>query len=215
MRYLITLFAMLTVSGKVDGQEFGSVRGVVLDAGKNPVSGAIVYGLPERDMRHKIQTTSDSTGVFLMTNVPPGAIYLDAYNESLGYPYNAFSFFGVSKGPVKISVSAGRVFPDVVIQLGPKGARLNLEIMNIDGAPVTAGAGLVFTRDDVPRQGRYERGARAKESILVPAVPFRLAVKAAGYQEWHYGGESWQGNEGLIVLTSGGVLNLLVRLKPE
>jgi hypothetical protein len=48
---------------------------------------------------------------------------------------------------------------------------------------------------------------------MVPPVPFRLTVEAAGYEPWHFGGENWQGNGGLINLKSGQSLTLDIRLK--
>jgi hypothetical protein len=191
----------------------GSVQGVVVDIDNRPVTGAIVFGLPEADMRHQLRTTTDSDGRFALVDVPVGAIYIDAYNESAGYPYSFFSFFKVDDRPVKVSVVAGQNTKDVVIRFGPKAAHLNIEITDQGGTRGIEGARLVFSRDAMP--GAYRRGARPKESILVPTVPFRLTVEVPGYKAWHYGGDNWQGKAGLIALKPEESLTLKVRLVPQ
>jgi len=48
----------------------------------------------------------------------------------------------------------------------------------------------------------------------VSLSPFRFTVKASGYKDWHYGGERWQTDAGLIKLPPGGELDLKIRLQP-
>ena len=191
----------------------GAVEGVVLDGDKKPLPGATVYALPEENMANQLRTTTDAAGKFRLADVPVGMAYIDAYKESDGYPYNFFSFFlsPGEKTPNKVPVTARGTTFGVVIQLGARAAHLQLEITSEDGEEVQSS--LLFDRPDMP--GPYSRGARSKESLMVPPVPFRLTVEADGYKPWHYGGENWHGEEGLIALKSGETLKLSVRLKRQ
>lgn len=188
-----------------------SIRGVVVDFENRPVAYATVFGVPDKDFRHQIRDTTASDGRFTLHNVPIGTIYIDAYKESAGYPYSFFSFFKIDDRPVKITVLEGQQNPNnVIIRLGPKAARLSIAVMDQDDEHAIDGAQLRFSRDGIP--GDYRRSARAKETLLIPAVPFRLTVEAAGYKPWHYGGERWKGGEGLLVAKSDETIKLIVQL---
>jgi len=191
----------------------GSVQGVVLDSEGQPLARATVYGYAEENYKETAHTQTDSDGRFTLKGLPVGITYLDAFKESDNYPYNFFAFFR-SPGqntPVIVRVKADQPTTDVVIQLGQRAARLELEIADEDEKPL--GAELVFTRLDQP--GDYSRGGSVdgKVSMLIPPVPFRLMVDMDGYKPWHYGGDKWQGKEGVLSLKSGEVLNLIIRLQ--
>jgi len=164
----------------------GTIEGVVLDDQGKPLADAVVYGLPERDMRDQIHTTTDKNGRFTLHSVPAGGIYLSAFKESDWYPYNFFSFFLTpgQKTPNKVQVKGGQTTASAVIRMGERAARLNIKIEDERGAPLSSAAELVFTRPDMP--GEYSRGVNSKISLLVPPVPFTLAVRAEGYEPWHY-----------------------------
>jgi len=49
-------------------------------------------------------------------------------------------------------------------------------------------------------------------TIQVPFVPFRLMLRADGYDSWYCAGKNWTGKAGLIALKSGQILSLDVRL---
>ncbi len=83
-----------------------------------------------------------------------------------------------------MQVSAPKETTEVNFKLGDKAARLELEIVDDLGAPITKTAQLVFTRPDVP--GSYRMGAGNKESLLVPPVKFHLAVDVPGFKQWNY-----------------------------
>jgi hypothetical protein len=214
MRYLLAigLFVSVAVHGQIDNPNaFGSARGVVLDNEGKPLAGATVYALPELHMLHQIRTSCDATGRFALGGLPAGGVYLDAFKESDGYPYNMFSFYisPAQRTPVKIEISPGKVIANVVLQLGLRAAYLQLDIADDDGTPVDGE--LLFDRLDIP--GPYSRGVRAKERFMVPPVPFRVTFEAGGFLPWHYGEEKWQSKAGLITLKSGETLHLSIRLK--
>lgn len=188
---------------------------VVLDDRGQPLAGAHVVGIPEENFKAEISTTSDARGTFTLTNVPTGLVYVGAYKESDGYPNAFFAFYNTSdQAWVKANVEAGGAAPYVVIKLGPKAAYLTIEITDQNGKPVEAQ--LLFTREDGKEGSKpYSRSAPpANESVMVPPVRFRLTVQADGYESWHYGGQAWQGKDGLINLKSGEKLSLSVQLRP-
>jgi hypothetical protein len=161
----------------------GSVSGVVLDDEGRLISGATVYALPEKDMRKQLRTTTDERGRFLLEAIPAGGVYVDAYKESEGLPYNYFAFFKTTeRTPVKVDVQEGSVTTGVVIQVGPKAGYLTVTIPDQDGIVLEQGATLVFTRDDIP--GPYKVGVKLPHSMLVPPVPFRFSIEVDGFESW-------------------------------
>ena len=142
--------------------------------------------------------------------MPSGDVFLYAHKESEGYPDQVFAFFATgNRSWISSKVEVRRVTQGVTIQLGEKAAYLNIEIT--DEKRTRLAGGLTFTRNDQP--GHYQSSTSGAESIMVPPVPFRLTVEVPGYEPWHYGGENWQSNSGLITLKSGQSLNLDIRLK--
>lgn len=209
---LIALAATIATTVQVGRTEHSdSATGVVLDSAGKPLAGATVYALPELDMLHQIRTSTDSAGRFTLRDLPPGSVYLDAFKESDGYPYNMFSFFKSpgERTPVKIKIAAGKVTANVVLQMGLRAAYLQFDITNDDGSPVDGE--VLFDRLDMP--GPYSRGVNARELLMVPPVPFRLTFRAAGYLPWHYGGKRWRAQEGLITLKSGETMRIPIHLK--
>src|SRR5262249_10128337 len=88
-------------------------------------------------MRKQLTTSTDEPGRFLLEAVPTGAVYVDAYKESEGLPYNFFAFFKTTdRTPVKIDVQKGNLTGGVVIHVGPKAGYLNVTVMDQDGMMV-------------------------------------------------------------------------------
>jgi hypothetical protein len=104
----------------------GTIEGIVLDEQGKPLPDAVVYGLPEKDMRNQLHTTTDKDGRFTLHNVPVGGVYLSAFKESAWYPYNFFSFFITpdQKTPNEVQAKDGETTKGAVIQLGERAARL-------------------------------------------------------------------------------------------
>lgn len=163
----------------------GAISGKVLQKDGTPLAGATVYAMPALDMRQQIRTQTDRNGVFLLTGIPPGDVYVDAYDEEEGYPYSLFAFFAIpgSDDMKKVVVAANIATTDVIIRFADKAGRLKLDILDDHGKPIL-GAELSFTRPDL--RGDYAMGSGAEVSMLVPPVPFRLTIKAGGFRPWHY-----------------------------
>jgi len=199
-----------------------SVAGVVLDQQGKPIPDANVWALAG-DVQYSITTTSDAAGMFTLLNIPIGDVYVLAFKESEGYPYPFYAFYRTKndRSSVNVEAKAGEVTSGVTLQLGPKAAHLKIEATDENGAPVQVA--LQLDRDDTP--GPYSTsvptdprlvGVRfIKGVMLVPPVPFRLAVLANGYETWHDGESNYAGKAGLITLKSGQTLTLAVRLRKK
>lgn len=214
--FVITVFLSLAVAGfnPAATTGSGSVEGIVLDGNGAPLSHAVTYALPEQDMTKPISVTADETGKFVMKDVPAGIVYVAAFKESAGYPYNFFSFFIMpGERMPKVEVKSGETTKDVVVRLGAKAAHLNIEITDSEGHPIDRNVQLTFTRLDIP--GDYQTAAKASKSLQVPPVPFRLRAETEGYEAWHYGGDKWMGKEGLISLKSEESFKVSIRLRPS
>ena len=179
------------------------MTGVVLDDEGRFIRDATVYALPEKDMRKQLTTVTDERGRFLLEAVPAGVVYVNAYKESEGLPYNFFAFFKTTgRTPVKIDVPEGNVATGVVIQVGPKSGYLNVMVMDQDGMMLEQEAALVFTRDDMP--GSYKISVKLPHSMLVPPVAFRFSIEVRGFESW---------NSELIRLRPSEDFNAVVSLK--
>jgi hypothetical protein len=215
--YVLTFLSLIPSAVGYAGQlpmASGTLRGVVLDGDGKPLPGANVYATEEADSKKQFPTVCNDAGQFTLVGLPEGTIYLSAFKESDGYPYDFFAFYA-SPGentPIKLEIKAAQTIRDVRIQLGRRAARLNFSITDQDGRPLEKGASIIFTRLDQANQP-YGRGARSNESWLVPPVPFRFSVEAKGFRTWHYGGDSWQDKDGIISLASGQILTLVIRLQ--
>jgi hypothetical protein len=116
---ILAIFALLAAQGAGRKQTVGSVQGIVFDDNGEPLPNAIVYGLPGQEMSHQIRRTTDLDGRFKPDGIPPGWVYVDAYKESAGYPYNFFSFFLTDgKTPVKVDVTADKTTEGIILNLG-------------------------------------------------------------------------------------------------
>lgn len=182
---LISLLLLIAVVPSTQAQEsLGSIEGFVRDLSGKPITDATVYGYRVENVRHRITTTTDSSGKFIFREVSPGGYNIHAFKESEGYADTMFSFFanGNKKAWRPVSVQANRKI-NINLTLGPRYAVLKISIRDQNGNP--SGASLTFIRLDDPKRP-YQRGGdlSGDVSMLVPAVPFRLRVEREGYTPW-------------------------------
>jgi len=164
---------------------YGSIKGVVVESDDRPLKGATVYVLPALDMRHQLRAQTDADGKYLIAGVPIGEAYISVFDEDKGYPYNFFSFFqNPGQETHKFVISHQGETAEVNFKLGRKAGRLQIEILDDDGSPITQTADLIFTRPDVP--GYYRLAAGNTASLLVPPVKFHIAVNVPGFKQWNY-----------------------------
>jgi hypothetical protein len=167
------------------------------------VSKALVYAFPEQVTSKQIQTTADQQGRFVFKGLPTGRVYLGAFRKSDAFPCNFFAFFKHTfQNFSSIEVKTGRVFPDVVINLGHNLPRLTIDLVDENGTSVRRPMAMVFTRDDMP--GDYRQATAGPYSMLVPCVPFMFSVEVEGCQLWR---------SERIVLQPGETLEIPVKLQ--
>jgi hypothetical protein len=186
MKALFSLSLLIAVVALAQGQErLGSIEGFVHDLSGKPITKATVYGYQLDNVRHRITTTTDSTGKFVFIGVAPGRYNIHAYKESDGYADTMFSFFanGNKKAWRPVSVQPNQKSKDINLTLGPKYAVLKISVRDQNGNP--SGASLTFTRLDDPKRP-YQRGGdlSGELTMLVPAVPFRVRAERAGHKPW-------------------------------
>jgi hypothetical protein len=200
----------------VEAPPVGSLAGTVVDESGAAVARATVYAIPEGLRR--VMTQSDDSGKFTLKDLPPGNVRVYAYKDRDGYP-DPFSW-PVSIGREKAR-QAARIFKDkttsgITLVLGPKAPVLTGTLVDqVTGRPVRAT--ITLNAPDDPRLF-YHAGALGQPDaafrVLAATTPFRMKATADGYQDWHYGGDQWQTEAGLIQLSPGAELRLEIKLQP-
>lgn len=183
---LMSLLLLIAAVPSAQAQEgAGSIEGIVRDLNGKPITEATVYGYQVDNVRHRITTTTDSSGKFVFSRVAPGQYNIHAYKESEGYADTMFSFFanGNKRAWRPVSVQVNQKSKDINLTLGPKYAVLKISVRDQNDKP--SGASLIFTRLDDPKRP-YQRGGdlSGELTMLVPAVPFRVRAERAGYKPW-------------------------------
>jgi hypothetical protein len=219
MRALFTLpIALVLATGQVpitsEQSSVGALAGTVLDCTGQPLADATVVVRPEKNMVKEFRAQTDAQGGFLVTNIPAGGVYVDAFKESEGYPHVRFAFFRMpnhSPYEEKLTIRAGETTVGAVIRLGVKAAVLRFKITDEKGKPI--GAAAEFQRPHLGRGGNLGTSLQPDQMLLVPPVPFRFTVERDGYAPWHYGGDKWDQDAGLVRLQSGQTLEVAVQLR--
>ncbi|QHN04758.1 carboxypeptidase regulatory-like domain-containing protein [Granulicella sp. WH15] len=194
--------------------ETGSVQGIVLDEARNPIPYATVYGTPGKDMHKPLRATADAEGKFILLNLPPGVVYLDAANEHEGYVHSIFSFYVMpgERKPV-VNLHVDEAIHNTVIQIGPKAAYLQLNIHDESGNPLQATLNL--SRPNMGHSGDLSSSKPEDGVFPVPPVPFHVGVFALGYEPWDYADADSNDRDGLLRIRSGETLNLDICLHKD
>ena len=204
----LLLFVAFVAAQGPEGRNLGTVEGVVLNENNNPLSGAIVTcnASPSRYSRPPSATT-DSKGRFVLERVPSDLpeVAVWAYKESAGYVNVGGAFYiGSEVDHAILKIEDGKTTHGVVLN-ATKGAHLNLKFIDQNGTSIDASFQLEFRRPDNPEYGYLETSTNKRDfTMLVPAVPFKFIVQAAGYKPW---------SSDLLSPKSGATLKLKVRLE--
>jgi len=200
--------------------KWGTIEGVVVNIEGKPLANSTVTAYMEEQatvggekaIRDVTQYQTNGEGQFSL-HLPEGKVWLSAHKNSEGYPYSFFAFY-ITPGQEfpTVEVKSGQTTKGVVVRVGAKAAHLDYQVVDDDGKPVPGR--FVFARLDQPDRP-YSTSALAKDDLLVPPTPFRATFEAKGYKPWHYGGDNWQGNDGVISLKPGEILNVAIRLRRE
>jgi len=219
----LSLIALAAVKNKARAQGAaavpGSIEGHVIDDRSQPMRGATVYamslnGLPEAAIQ--IETLTDELGRFHLAPVSPGTATVHAYKERDGYPDTAFAFFVTNPQSVPtVSVSSGATTSGVVVRLGPKGGWLTGSVLDAETKASVRDASFNLSRSDPPNisvsTGPVQENGQI--NLLVPSsIGMRLEVCAPHYHPWRFGGDQWQGPNGVIKVEPVGKFVLEIRL---
>ena len=197
----------------------GRLSGIVLDERAQAAPGVTVQagntGYPIQGALPSTQT--DAEGHFALAGLLPGHTYVNAFKEAAFYP-NASSNFWDGEGLAWVEVPVGGEVSEIVLKLKPAG-RLQVKTMKAATRAVIDQFVVVLERDGEPNRGMG--GGRLGDWWLVPTVPIRLCVTAAGFQAAWYGGDGTFERSVPItlaprqILTARVSLRLLNRAAPE
>jgi hypothetical protein len=195
----------------------GSITGTVFGADDEPIVSAQVEAEPVDGItpeHPRLRKSATTTGTFIFNDLRPANFRLSATKSELGYTGKMSSPFFAVPGrefPI-VTVTAGSV-ATVEIRLGPKNGYVNMVITDKDGKPITSNAHVVMSRPDIPE--RLEQDARNRAFFLVPPTAMHVSVEADGYADWHFGGDKWLSENGLIHVNPGEIVDLKVQLRPN
>src|SRR6266571_3066537 len=167
----------------------GTIAGRVLSPEGQPVPGATVFvSRPELVLGKLPSSHTNSLGAFRIKGLAPGTYSVNASKEEDGYAPTDSAFHAL--GPVRaleVTVYAQQPTPELVIQLGPKLARLVGRVVDAKKNEPVVNAQITLTRvDDSDHAYSTGPNAKAEFDVLVPPVPFTITVTAAGYKDWHF-----------------------------
>lgn len=198
-------------------QEPGRIEGLILSPEGKPVAGATVSAL---ELSHpfvgRVPTSlTDQNGHFLIDGLEAGPYMLYAGKEEENYPETNNYFYGPDP-PREVTVHEGRVTKNVVLRLGPKGARLRGRVVDAETTKTISNASMSLVREDDSAASMGSSVGKAGEfNALVPGnKPFRLKVSAPGYHPWYFGTDGTEEHAAPIEMKPGESKELTIRLKP-
>lgn len=161
-------------------QQYASIDCTVVDEQGKPISEAIVYAQGAPLGKRDIWGKSDKDGKLTLKNFPEGEYFVDAYKESERYPRHLARVYDTDK-PVwrQVKLTPGKT-EQITFRLGPKCARLQLNIEDPNGKP--SGGQVSLVRLDGRQFGSFSAGHHMDgyaEYLLPPDAPFRVEVGIA------------------------------------
>lgn len=197
----------------------GAITGRVLDNEGESVSGAEVYAYcPTSPMGKLPRAFTDTQGNFRFTDLASGMYTVSAAKEEDGYPHidNLFYAAGFVEPP-QVSVYEQQTTSDVVVQLGPKAAKLIGRVMDFaTGKPLkNAGVEITLSRVDYPNYSySTDPDVEGDFEILVPPVSFTIEVSTPGYEKWQYRNKGSNQPLDALQLAQGETKRMIIALRP-
>jgi len=170
----------------------GAVKGQVLDAEGQPVSGAEVIALKIDSGMGKVPTAhTDEQGMFLIKRLAPGTYRISISKREDGYPPTDSPFYSAGFLEVpQVTVYEGQTTSDIAVGIGTKAAKLVGRVVDTTTNKLITSQDVQVTlrRIDNPDYS-YKTGpdVNGNLTILVPPVPFTIEVSAQGYEKRHLG----------------------------
>jgi hypothetical protein len=197
---------------------FGAISGVVFDEGGRPLVGATVYSRPSgQPSNGRVKTVpTDKEGKFFLDKVPPGLNTVHGFKEEDGYPDTFFAFYVTDPRAIpQVGVYQQQV-TDVVVQLGPKAAKMIIQVFDADTNDQIESAAIELRRPEDPNAyvslSCIPSEATGKCEILVPPLPTNIKVTKSGYEEQDVTGQLGPRTD-VATLNPGETKNLSIRLR--
>jgi hypothetical protein len=215
-RYENIFCLVLFLSSHMCGQTEGTIKGVVVDESGKPIRGAEVHIAENKPFYgHRLiqMYETDSTGQFVIPNVPWASYVVMAGKEEANYPDTKLAFYSNLAVP---TVTLAPSFPtaNVKVQLGPKAGTLEIEsvVDALTGKKILT-ASVTLRRVQNPEF--YIMTSATGGHILVPSLTdIAIEVSAPGYKLWP-SKEAANDTTAQIRLKPEEIYKLQVRLAPE
>jgi len=186
---ILLILALLTASVAQISFE-STVEGKVLDEYGRPMS-KVMVDAPYRGAVSGImpifRTWTDEKGNSILKGLPPGENLLFAVDTQQGYIDGRAGIFAGDPSLYKeVIVQAGQSLTGVVVPI-KRGAKITMSVVDSDaGVPIAAVVRIV--RPDLNLGGTLITSTNLKGQfqVVLPNLPFRIEVRAAGYQPWRY-----------------------------
>jgi hypothetical protein len=217
----ITFLSLSAFAQQIQSQ--GSIAGRVVDQNNMPVANVVVYALADKGTRigPQVGAQSDAEGKFLLSGLIPGPNRLFPVSTEQGYPDGRYGIFAGDSSLYKVvEVEADKVVTGVIITMPQKGGTLALSVVDAETKAPVLTSRIRITRPDLAQdRAYYDSSPRLHgplEIALPRRLPFRLEVRAPGYQTWRYSAVDTDGKESFdLVLEGGGRKSIVVELKKE
>jgi Ca-activated chloride channel homolog len=185
----------------------GCMFGTVIDAEGKPVPRMIVHAVPPDHGNPPFPFgRTDRDGAFRIDGVRPGSYLISTENRGEGYPPTALSLYRNARLPA-ITVNTGTDCANIAITLGPKAARLRLNVVDAGTHQEIFRFVLTVQRADDPNNVFPIAGNGDRAILLPPATNVTIWVQADGYEK--------SAPMSMTTSSSGVSAELTVELKPK
>lgn len=192
------------------------IAGHVLNNNGQAISAATVYAESSSITLGKLPiATSDDQGSFLIELPAAGTYKVYASKEAEGYADTGSLFHSAGFLSIpEVKVSQGEKVQGIVVQMGPKAARIDGQIMDVRTKHTMKNAQITLSRIE-SQNYTYSTGTDVNGSfnVLVPSAAFKMKVSAPGYDDWFY--KSEDGQDDFIQLSSDTTKRIIVILQPK
>ncbi len=193
--------------------QFGAIRGRVLDPSGKPVAGASVYAKTTAPSASGMfATKSDRLGAFFFREAPTGEYRVYATTDDTDISHG---FFNSPPWTINVLVREAQVTRGVTVRLYPNVATLlGIAQDKITGVRVVNPRMVLHSHDNPKRW--ISIGTNLPDyrfRILVPDIPLIIKVSADGYEDWYYGSDGTKEHAEVLQLAPGTTKELAIPLR--
>ena len=161
----------------------GCMFGTVIDAEGKPVPRIIVHAVPADHGSPPFPfARTDRDGAFRIDGMQPGSYLISTENRREGYPPTALSLYRNARLPA-ITVNTGTDCANIAITVGPKAARLRLNVVDAGTHREIFRFVLTVQRKDDPNIVFPIAGNEDRGILLPPTTDVTIWVEAEGYEK--------------------------------